>query len=360
MDESVESKVISDLTTYKKHLIQKGCTIREAMERLNHLGRDTIVFVVTGNDKLVGSLTDGDVRRGLLKGFTIDNFVDEIIQPSPRFIRKGEKDIDKVIEYRENNYRIVPILDKQNKIVNVINFREIRSYLPVDAVIMAGGRGERLRPLTDMTPKPLLKVGEKPILDYNIERLRLFGVDDFWITLKYLGDQIETYFGDGNGRNINVQYVTEEKPLGTIGSVAKIKNFQHEYILITNSDILTNLDYEHFFLDFLKTNADFAVVTIPYKVSVPYAVLNTSNGHVVDFQEKPTYTFFSNGGIYLMKRAVLDFIPEDRFYNATDLMETLIKKKKKVISFPLDGYWLDIGRPEDLERAQRDINRIKF
>ncbi len=341
--------------SYKKHLIILGTTIREALKRLDFLAKDAIVFIVDKDDKLIGSLTDGDVRRGLLKGVSISDSVDTIIQPSPKFLRKGEQNIEKVIVFRENNFRIIPVLDKDDKIVNVINFRELKSYLPIDAVIMAGGRGERLRPLTDKVPKPLLKVGDKPIIEHNIDRLRLFGVDDFWITIGYLGEQIKIHLGNGNGRNINIQYVKEEQPLGTIGAVSKIDNFQHDYILITNSDLLTNLNYEHFFLDFIKQDADFAVVTIPYQVSVPYAVLETRNGHVIDFKEKPTYTYYSNGGIYLMKKKVLDYIPQNTFYNATDLMEWLITNKKKVISYPLQGYWLDIGKHEDFEKAQKDV-----
>lgn len=348
------------LNTYKKHLLQKGSTIREALERLNYLAKDAIIFIVTDEDKLVGSLTDGDVRRGLLKGYSIDQPVDEIIQPSPRYIRKGDHNIDRVIEYRENNYRIIPILDKDDLVVNVINFRELKSYLPIDAVIMAGGRGERLRPLTDNTPKPLLIVGDKAILEHNLDRLCLFGIDDFWITLKYLGDQIEAHFGNGNGRNIDVQYIKEEQPLGTIGAVSKITNFQHDYVLVTNSDLLTNLNYEHFFLDFLKQDADFAVVTIPYRVNVPYAVLETSNGYIVDFKEKPTYTYYSNGGIYLMKKNILNFIPKNTFYDAPNLIEDLIKNHKKVISYPFNGYWLDIGRMDDFEKAKREIYQINF
>lgn len=349
-----------DLKTYKKHLLQKGSPIREALERLDFLAKDAIIFIVTDDDILVGSLTDGDVRRGLLQGYTIDELVDKIIQPSPRYIRKGEHNIDKVIEYRENNYRIIPILDKDNRIVNVINFRELKSYLPIDAVIMAGGRGERLRPLTDKTPKSLLKIGNKPVLEHNLDRLSLFGIDDFWITLKYLGDQIEAHIGDGNCRNINIQYVKEERPLGTIGAISKITNFHHDYILVTNSDLLTNLNYEQFFLDFLKNDADLSVVTIPYQVSVPYAVLETCNGHIIDFKEKPTYTYYSNGGIYLMKKEILEFVPKDSFYNATDLMEKLIRNKKKVISYPMQGYWLDIGKSEDFEKANKDFAQINF
>lgn len=349
-----------ELTTFKKHLLRKGSTIKEALTRLDLLASDAIIFIVNGNDQLVGSLTDGDVRRGLLKGVTIDHIVDEIIQLHPRFIHKGDHDLAKVIEYRENNFRIIPILDQNDRVVNIINFRELKSYLPFDAVIMAGGRGKRLSPLTDSVPKPLLKIGDKPIIEYNLDRLKLYGVDDFWICLKYLGKQIEDWLGNGRDRNVYIQYVWEEEPLGTIGAVAQINNFGHDYILVTNSDILTSIDYEHFFLDFIKQEADFSVVTIPYTVDIPYAVLETNNGHVLNFHEKPTYTYYSNGGIYIMKREIINFIPKHKYFNATDLIEVLLKAGRKVISYPLTAYWLDIGRHEDYLKAQKDINTINL
>lgn len=348
------------MRNFRDHLITQEKTIKEALIMLDVLAKDAILFVVNENDILIGALTDGDVRRGLLKGITIEDLVNIIIQTNPKFIRKGDRDITKIIEYREANFRILPVLDKHNKVVNVINFREIRSYLPVDAVIMAGGRGTRLQPLTDTIPKPLLKVGGKAIMEYNIDRLALYGIDDYWFSVKYLGEQIEEYFGNGNNKNRNIDYVWEETPLGTIGAVSKIKNFEHDYILLTNSDILTNLDYELFFLDFLEQDADFSVVTIPYKVNVPYAVLETSQREITSFKEKPSYTYYSNGGIYLIKRSVLQYIPEGSFYNATDLMEKLIAEKKKIISYPMSGYWLDIGKHEDFKKAQEDIKNIKL
>lgn len=344
----------------KEHLIVSNSSIKDALKVLNSLGKDAIAFVVDEDKKLIGSLTDGDVRRGLLKGVQLKQPVNDIIQSNPRFIRKGKWDFRKVIEYRENNYKVIPILDKDDRIVNVINFREFKSYLPIDVVVMAGGKGKRLRPLTENTPKPLLKVGEKPILDHNIKRLSLFGMDNFWISVNYLGEQIIEYFGDGKQKNVNINYVREVKPLGTIGSVSKIHNFFHDYIMVTNSDILTNLDYEDFFYRFKEEGADFAVVTIPYKVDIPYAVLETEDGHVVDFKEKPSYTYYSNGGIYLMKRDIIDYVPNDSFFNMTDLMEKLIIEGKKLLSYPFSGYWLDIGKPEDFEKAQSDINKISF
>jgi dTDP-glucose pyrophosphorylase/mRNA-degrading endonuclease RelE of RelBE toxin-antitoxin system len=348
------------MRNYKDHLISSGSCIKQALTKLDILAKDAILFVVSNEGKLIGSLTDGDVRRGLLKDISINELVDRIIQSNPKYISKGERDINKIIEYREGNYRILPVVDKDMKVVNVINFREKRSYLPVDAVIMAGGRGSRLQPLTDSIPKPLLRVGEKPIMEHNIDRLALFGIDDFWFSVKYLGEQIEEYFEDGNKKNIHIDYVWEDVPMGTIGAVSKIQNFQHEYILLTNSDILTNLDYEHFFLDFIKQDADFSVATIPYNVNVPYAVLETNDRKIINFKEKPSYTYYSNGGIYLMKKSILKYLPIDTFYNATDLMEKLIVESKKIISYPLMGYWLDIGKHEDFEKAQRDINQIKF
>lgn len=348
------------MKSYKDHLIKVESTIEDALVQLNQLGKDAILFVINFDGVLVGALTDGDIRRGLIKGISISQNIDLIIQPHPRFIRKGEPDIKKIIEYRDSNYRIIPILDDNNKVVNVINFSEFKSYLPIDAVIMAGGRGQRLSPITDKVPKPLLFVGDKPIIDHNLSRLSIFGIDDFWISVKYLGEQIENYFGTGENRNISVKYIWEDEPLGTIGAVSKVDNFKHDYILVTNSDLLTNLDYEHFFIEFLDKDADMSVLTIPYQVKIPYAVLETENDNILNFIEKPTYTYYSNGGIYLLKKTALEKIPQNQFFNATDLMETLIKNGLKVTAYPLAGYWLDIGNPQDYQKAQNDIKNIKF
>jgi len=341
-------------------LIIIGSNVKQALEQLNKLAPDSILFVVDQNEKLIGSLTDGDVRRGILNGFTVVNLIDDIIQPNPRFIRKGENDVQKIISYREELFRILPVVDEKFCVVNVINFRKFKSYLPIDAVIMAGGRGQRLQPLTDSTPKPLLKVGNKAIMEHNIDRLTSYGIDDFWVSLKYLGEQIERHFGNGQEKNIKIEYIWEKEPLGTIGAVSKISNFKHENVLITNSDLLTTIDYENFFLEFIKQEADLAVLTIPYQVNIPYAVLETEDGNIKSLKEKPTFTYYSNGGVYLIKRSLLNYIPKDSFFNSTDLIECLIEKKYKVISYPFSGYWLDIGKHEDFEKAQVDINNLKF
>lgn len=345
---------------YKKYILAEGTSIKVALERLDHLAADAVAFVVNAEHKLIGSITDGDVRRGFLGGLSLESPVEHFINKKPRFFRRYVYDISQVIAFRKNNYRIVPVLDDDGRIVNVVNFRLLHSYLPLDAVIMAGGRGERLRPWTDEIPKPLLKIGDKPILEHNIDRLKNFGVEDFWICVRYLGKNIEKYFGTGDSKRISIKYVWEDEPLGTIGAASKITEFKHDHILVLNSDILTDVDFEDYYLDFVNQDAAMSVVTIPYNVSVPYAVLETTNGHVISLKEKPTYTYYSNGGIYLLKRSVFDSIPENGFFNATDLMETLISKNAKVISYPLRGYWLDIGRKEDFEKASKDIHHLKL
>lgn len=348
------------MNDFRRHLITSGSPLKAALAQLNELAADAIIFVVDKEEKLIGSLTDGDVRRGFLSGFTLDDLVDKFIQPKPKYVQRGAYTINDVIHFRKNNFKIIPVLNKEGKIVNIINFRLLKSYLPVDAVLMAGGRGERLRPLTDTTPKPLLKIGDKPIIEHNIDRLISYGIDDIWICVRYLGEQLESFFENGKSKQVDIKYIWEDQPLGTLGAVSKISDFQHDYILVLNSDLLTNVDYEDFFLDFQENDAALSVVTIPYTVNVPYAVLDTTDNRITNFKEKPSYTYYSNGGIYLLKKEVLKAIPKDTFYNATDLMSLLIEKGMKVCAYPLRGYWLDIGKPEDFKKAQEDINHIKF
>ncbi len=347
------------MRNYKEYLIADTEKLKIALNQLNILGADAILFVIDTEGKLCGSLTDGDVRRGLLSGKNVDDLVTEFIQTEPKYILKSSYSIEQVIEYRNTNYRILPVLDDELKIINIINFRYNRSYLPMDAIIMAGGRGQRLSPMTDSVPKPLLMIGSKPIIEHNIDRLINYGVDQICISIRYLGHQIEDFFAE-HPKFATLTYVNEDIPLGTIGAASRVSQLSHEYVLIMNSDILTNIDYEDFFLDAMNQQADLAIVSIPYKVNVPYAVLELEGTRIRNFKEKPTYTYFSNGGIYLIKASLLGLIPKDSFYDATDLMQNLIQQGKKVVSYSMRDYWLDIGRHEDFIKAQDDIKHIKF
>lgn len=348
------------MNDYQRHIISGEAKIKEALIKLDQLASDAILFAVDDQERLLGSLTDGDIRRGLIKNLTTDDKVIEFCQNNPKFILKGQEKLDEIQYFRENNFKIIPVINEAKQIIKVLNFRTLRSYLPLDAMIMAGGRGSRLQPLTDTIPKPLLKVGDLPIMEHNLNRLALYGIDDFHVSVKYLGEQIIEHFKDGKDKGVEIDYVTETKALGTIGSMGLVESYKHDYVLLTNSDILTNLDYEQFFQDFLEKDADLSIVSIPYEVDIPYAVLEEENGVIKRFKEKPTYTYYSNGGIYLMKKSCINTIPKDEFFDATDFMQKLIDQGKKVISYPLVGYWLDVGKHADFEKAQRDIQKIKF
>lgn len=345
---------------YTKHLINKNSSIREALQKLDELASDAILFLVDDSIKLLGSLTDGDLRRGFIKGLGFNDHLSKFIQHNPKYIQQGQYNIKEVIALRERFFSVIPVVNTHMQIMNVVNFRHQRSYLPIDAVVMAGGRGERLRPLTDNTPKPLLPVGDKPIIEHNVDRLRDYGVDDIWISVHYLGEKIENYFKDGSEKSLRINYIYEDSPLGTLGAVGCAEGLKHETVLVMNSDLLTNINFEDFYLFFEKQEAEFAVACIPYKVNVPYAVLETEENLVKGFKEKPSYTHYSNAGIYLMKRELVNMIPESSVYNATDLMEELIKQNKRVVAYPLMGYWLDIGKPDDYRKAQEDIKHIVF
>ena len=343
---------------YREHLISKEALLKEALTQFNKLASDAILFVVDDFGRLLGSLTDGDVRRGLLNGKGVEESVVNYIQNNPKSVSKANYSIHEIIKLREQNFRVLPVLDEDKRIVNVINFRLQKSYLPLDALVMAGGRGSRLRPMTDSTPKPLLKVGQKSIIDYNVDRLRSFGIDDFYISVRYLGEQLEDHFAKKELTGVNFNFVWEKEVLGTLGAASLIKEFHHDYVLVTNSDLLTTLDYEDFFLHFLKSQADIAVASVPFQVNVPYAVLEMNNDRVISFKEKPTYTYQSNGGIYIIRRELLESIPKGQFYNATDLMEKIINEGGKLITYPIRQYWLDIGKPEDYEKAQEDVKYL--
>lgn len=345
---------------YTKHLISKDTTVRQALQKLDELKQDAILFV-TDHGKLIGSITDGDLRRGFIKGFGFEDEILSFVQPNPEFIYENEFDQNKLETLRKKNYKLLPIINRDQMIVDILNFRLKTTLLPVDAVLMAGGKGARLRPLTNNTPKPLLKVGEKPIIEYNIDRLAKVGVNTVYLSINYLGEQLESYFGDGTEKNMSIKYIRETKPLGTIGSVMLVDDFQNEEIIVMNSDLLTNIDFADFYKAFKEADADMAVASVSYHVDIPYAVLETDETQKVQsLKEKPRYTYFSNAGIYLLKTKILEMIPKDEFYDITTLMDKVIEMDRKLITYPINGYWLDIGRMEDYKKAQEDIKHIQL
>jgi len=347
---------------FENLIISETATAKEALERLNDLADKTVsLFVADAEKKITGSLTDGDIRRGFLQELKVTDVVSKFMNRSFNFISGENISQEQLSHFKKNALRFVPQLDAQHRLVKVVDVSLLKAILPVDVVIMAGGRGERLKPLTDNTPKPLLEIGGKPIIERNIDRLASFGVKNFFLSVNYLAEQIEKYFGDGAAKNISMNYVHESNPLGTIGAAGTITDFKNEFVLVLNSDLLTNIDFEEFFLQFKNQNADFSIATIPYNVNVPYAILELSDkSQIMSLKEKPTYTYFANAGIYLVKKNLLQLIPQGKKFDATDLIELLIQENKKVVSFPILSYWLDIGNMDDYRRAQMDVLHLNF
>ena len=343
----------------KQHQIRQDITLLEALAVINGLAPEPLVlFVVDENNQMVGTLTDGDSRRALIAGASLDYKVSKVMHRDFNYM--DVKDIDDVKEIkrqRDLKMRLVPVLDVEKHIVEIINLEKYNSRLPFDAVLMAGGKGERLRPLTLETPKPLLKVGDKCIIDHNIDRLISYGVKHISVTVNYLKEQLEEHFAEPRG-DVKVQTVREPKFLGTIGSIRFVKEFYNDTILVMNSDLFTNINYEDFYLHFKEHDADMSVAAVPYSVRVPYGIFDLNGRNIQGLIEKPTYNYYANAGIYLIKKSALDLIPAETFFNATDLIEALIADGHKVIRFPLNGTWIDIGNPQEYKRANELVSHI--
>ena len=350
---------------YLNRLIYEQESIRTALEKINwisnyHILDPLALFVLNEENKMVGTLTDGDIRRNLLRGHSIDEPISAFMNRNFRYLRRKSFTVDEVKELYKYNVKMVPVLNEKKKIIKIYDLTKHKTILPVDAVIMAGGEGKRLRPLTENVPKPLLKVGDKPIIEHNIDHLYRYGIDNIKISIRYLGKQLVRYFGNGHNKNVHITYVRERKPLGTMGALALIKRFEHDYILMMNSDLLTTINYECFFRDFVEKGVDMAVAAVPYEVKVPYAVLHVNNERIISLKEKPEMVYHSNAGIYLIRKELIKRIPKNQFWDVTDFMEDLIQSGGKIAYFPLAGYWLDIGKHEDYIQAQRDIKLIEI
>ena len=335
----------------QQYIVRDNFSIKEALVSLNNIAHDVLtLFVVDESDRMVGTLSDGDIRRGLISGAQLLDEVSSIMHRDFKFIKKSEYNVSMLRNFRDSKILYIPILDENSYIVDIVNLQKYKSQLPIDAVLMAGGKGERLRPLTEKTPKPLLLVGDKCIIDHNVDRLISYGIDHINVTVNYLGEQITEHYA--NPRNgVQIRTFREPKFLGTIGSIKFVDTFCNDTVLVMNSDLFTNIDYEDFFLHFQSHEAEMSVAAVPYNVSIPYGILDLDGINIKGLQEKPKYNYYANAGIYLIKKKALEEIPDNEFFNATDLIDKLISKKKKVIRYPLNGSWLDIGTPTEYQKA---------
>ncbi len=338
--------------------IQKDDTVLEALEKINHIPEALTLFVFD-QKKIVGSITDGDIRRGILAGNELDDTVEKYMHRDFSYIIHNEIDTDRIRKYKKKGIHLLPVINKDKELVRIYNLEKLESILPVDVIIMAGGQGKRMRPLTDHLPKPLLKLGDKPIIEHLITRLTKFGIETIYISVHYLADEIYKFCGNGEKWDVRINYLAEDEPLGTIGSVTLAQNLSNPNLLVLNSDLFTNIDFEDLYTEHIIAGADLSIASIPYTVNIPYAIFEMDDRAVKSLYEKPNNTHYVNAGIYLMKKELLKYIPHNTFMNATDFIHSMITKRKKVIHNPIVGYWIDIGKPEDYQKAQEIVKHIK-
>ena len=342
------------------HIVSHNAILLEALTLINTMREPEplVLFVIDEERRMIGTLTDGDIRRALIRGVQVTDKITLALHSDFNYLRYGvDNDVLHLREQKKKKMKLIPVLDADDRIVEIINLEKYKTILPIDAVLMAGGKGERLRPLTEHTPKPLLKVGNKCIIDYNIHSLISYGVKNISVTVNYLAEQLEDHFAEPI-RGIKINTVCEPKFLGTIGSIKFIENFYNDTILVMNSDLFTNIDYEDFFIHFKEYDAYMSVAAVPYSVSVPLGIFDLDGRNIKGLVEKPKYNYYANAGIYLIRKDALKEIPDNTFFNATDLINKLISQNKTVIRYPLNGTWIDIGTPQEYQKAQDLVKHL--
>lgn len=343
-------------------LVQPSSSIREAMTVIDR-GAKGIALVVSEDGRLIGTVTDGDVRRMILAGVSLDVPVGELLArkstsryPHPITARADSTPAEWLRRMQEARIRQLPLLDDAGRPVSLVTLDELlpEPTLPVQAVIMAGGYGKRLRPITEDLPKPMLPVGDRPLLELIIEQLRQAGIRRANVTTHYMPEKISDYFGDGRGFGIELHYVTEDRPLGTAGALGLLEA-PDEPLLVVNGDILTRVDFRAMLAFHREHGADMTVGVRQYELQVPYGVIECEGPFVRGLREKPSLGFLVNAGIYLLEPSVHRYIPSGQRFDMTDLIARLLAEGRTVVSFPIVEYWVDIGQLEDYERAQEDI-----
>lgn len=342
----------------KRHAIHTRSSALDALILINSLSGDSMtLFAVDDDGRIAGTVTDGDIRRALIAGRDLSDPVEVVMHRNFMAAAPSDNIFMKVDESRHRDLDLLPLV-KNGFITDIIDLRKQKSAIPVDAVLMAGGKGERLRPLTLDTPKPLLEVGGKPIIDYNVDELAACGVKNFFITVNYLKEKIVTHFSKPRP-GITVTCVEEPCRLGTMGSLALAGPFSRDNILVMNSDLLTDLDFEAMYLRHIESDAALTMAAVPYTVSVPFAILDTEGTRVKGLTEKPTYNYFANAGVYMMRSRLVERIPKEEYLDAPDFIESLIEAGEKVELFPVNATWIDIGSPDDFRYANELMKKRK-
>ncbi|QEK11319.1 CBS domain-containing protein [Crassaminicella thermophila] len=340
-------------------LINPNTKIKDIIEVIDR-GALGIALVVNEENNLLGTITDGDIRRAIINEISFEEKAEKIMNANYIFVHQNTslKFISKLFEMKQ--IKQIPILDDDGQVVDIILINDILKKNGVEnwAVIMAGGLGTRLRPLTYEVPKPMIKVGNKPILETIINQLSYHGFKNILISVNYKGQIIENYFRDGSNFDVNIEYIYEKKRLGTAGALKLAKHYLDKPFVMMNGDLLTKVNFKELLEYHNKNSLDITIGTKKYDIEIPYGVIETDGIEVKSLREKPKIDFFINGGIYCINPAVIEFIPDNQYYDITELINKLLIEKFDVGSFPIREYWLDIGQMPDYERAVIDYYDI--
>jgi len=342
------------MTKFKKYFISSTSSIKEAMLVIDQNASQ--VALVVDAERLQGIITDGDIRRALLRGQTLDQPVKMIMQKKFRFLPETATKQEALNLMLSETLRHIPILDKDGFVKKLFLLEELMkpSSLSNDVVIMAGGKGKRLGGLTKNCPKPMLKINGKPILEIILEQCIQAGFKNFYFSVNYLKEQIKKYFQDGSRWNVRIHYLEEDKPLGTAGSLSLLPKPVEKPILILNGDVLTKIDYSSLFQFHIDHTADMSLCVREYSAKIPYGIVNIDDFHVLSLEEKPTQLSFVNAGIYLLEPNMLNLIPKNKFFDIPELIKLAKEKNYKINAFPIHEYWKDIGYPENFLQTGKD------
>ena len=343
----------------KNVCISPQTSIKDALKIIDK-GAIRIALVLDEGDKFLGTLSDGDIRRALLANSSLDDSIENVYFKNSITALKHESKENIIKKAIKNKIYQIPIVDENNYVCDVLDLATLLTTTKRKnkVILMAGGLGSRLRPLTDNTPKPLLKVGNKPILQTIIENFASHGFENIIISLNYKSQMIRDYFKDGSDSGVNIEYLEENKRLGTAGALSLLKDSPNEAFFVMNGDLLTNVNFSDL-LDFHNFSGSTATMCVrEYQYQIPYGVIQTDSENIISIEEKPINKFFVNAGIYLLNPDVLNQVPKDEFYDMPTLFEKLIEQQKKVLSFPIHEYWLDIGQHHDFTKANEEYDSV--
>ena len=346
------------MSNWKNITLDISATISDAIKILN---KNSTVLISNKDNKLLGVVTDRDIRKMLLQTKSIEDNISKLMnkKPTKLLYPLSEKKIQKI--KTKNLFKIYPVVNKENIIVDVYTNKEIENFTFENLVIiMAGGKGSRLGSLTMDCPKPLLKIGGKTILDTIINNFSQYNFNDFVISVNYFGYKIKEYFQKQKPKNIKVDFIEEDKPLGTAGSLGLLKKKPKAPFFLINGDILTKVNFSEMLNFHISNKALITVGVREYIQKIPFGVLETKKFYIKSIKEKPTIKSFINGGIYIIDPEVLNHIPKGEFKHITEVIEILLKEKSKVIGFPIHEYWIDVGQYNDLQKAETDFEENFF